>query len=148
MSVEACLGRTSIHVVDNKVLLSFSSLICPIIRISPGELHIRDPSFYGTIYAGDGRRVNEDPGAVAAFAVPQASLATVDHDHHRLRRSIMNPYFSKRAVVQREALVHEKIDRLFTRLRDLEVVDFDVAFAALTADIITHILYGQDFDYL
>ena len=51
-------------------------------------------------------------------------------------------------MVQREALVHEKIDRLFTRLRDLEVVDFDAAFAALTADIITHIFYGQDFDYL
>ena len=52
----------------------------------------------------------------------------------------MNSDFSKRVMVQREAMVHEKIN-VFTRLRDLEVVDFDAAFAAfaaLTADMIYH----------
>lgn len=124
-------------------------------RVNPTELHILDPSYYSTIYAGGGRRVNNDPGTVAAFAVPQSIIATVDHEHHRLRRSIMSPHFSKRAVAKREPLIHDKLDKFCERLDstcDLEgkkdVVELEAAFAALTADIISHCFYGEDFNYL
>src|SRR5690242_17218084 len=66
----------------------------PIVRINADELHINDPSFYSTIYAGGGRRINKHSSTVAAYTVPNASLATVDHDRHRVRRAILNPYFS------------------------------------------------------
>ena len=68
----------------------------------------------------------------------------------------MSPYFSKRAIFHRETLIHDKIDRLFERFEQMgersgkrqNIVDLDAAFAALTADIITHCFYGEDFDYL
>ena len=54
------------------VLLNIPSFAGPIISVSPGELHSRDPKFYATICDGGGRRVNKDPDAVAAFAVSPA----------------------------------------------------------------------------
>ncbi|RSL53986.1 hypothetical protein CEP54_010131 [Fusarium duplospermum] len=90
--------------------------------------------------------------AVAAFTVPRATLATVDHDVHRLRRSILNPYFSKRAVTMLEPLINGKVDRLCGRLEESigpgTPVDLDAVMAALTADIVTVYFYGKDFDYL
>ena len=96
--------------------------------------------------------MNKDPAAVAAYTVPRASLATVDNDLHRVRRGLMNPYFSKRAVVRLEPVIHERVNRLCARLQEImhqsRVVDLDSAFAALTADIVTRYFYGAHFDYL
>ncbi|KAI9146799.1 Cytochrome P450 monooxygenase TRI4 [Paramyrothecium foliicola] len=124
----------------------------PIVRINPRELHIRDSSYYSQIYAGGGRRVNKDLDAVAAFSVPRASLATVEHDLHRTRRGILGPYFSKRAVSSLDSTINTKVNRLCDRLSAIaaqdEIVDLDAAFAALTADIITQYFYGETPDYL
>lgn len=119
----------------------------PIIRVNHRELHIRDPTYYSTIYAGQGHRINKDPQAVAAFTVPTATLATVDHDTHRLRRSIIAPFFSRRSVNSTEPIINERIDRLIYHLRLAHsshvIVDLDSAYAALTADIIMTYFYGK-----
>lgn len=111
-----------------------------------------DPHFYKDIYAGSGRRVDKDPVAVAAYTVPQAILATVNHDLHRLRRGLLSSYFSKRSIVSLEPTIHERVGRLCTRLEECmhqaQVVDLDCAFAALTADIVTCYFYGSHLDYL
>ncbi|EEU41816.1 uncharacterized protein NECHADRAFT_87909 [Fusarium vanettenii 77-13-4] len=123
----------------------------PVVRINADELHIHDPDFYSKVYAGS-KRVNKYGPAVAAFTVPRATLATIDHDVHRLRRSILNPYFSKRAVTMLEPLINDKVDRLCGRLEEWigqgTPVDLDAAMAALTADIVSIYFYGKDFDYL
>ncbi|KAL5610623.1 hypothetical protein FOBRF1_006740 [Fusarium oxysporum] len=120
----------------------------PIVRVNADELHIHDPEFYSKVYAGS-KRVNKYGPAVAAFAVPRATLATVDHDVHRLRRNILNPYFSKRAVAMLEPLINDKVDRLCGRLAEsVGPVDLDAAMAALTADIVSIYFYGKDFNYL
>lgn len=124
----------------------------PIVRVNARELHIRDSHFYKDIYAGSGRRVDKYPGAVAAYTVPRANLATVDHDLHRLRRGLMSPYFAKRSIVRLEPIIHERISRLCMRFEEsmhqARVIDLDSAFAALTADIVTCYFYGSHFDYL
>ncbi|UPK99637.1 hypothetical protein LCI18_010689 [Fusarium solani-melongenae] len=123
----------------------------PVVRINANELHIHDPDFYSKVYAGS-KRVNKYGPAVAAFTVPRATLATIDHDVHRLRRSILNPYFSKRAVTMLEPLINDRVDRLCRRLEEWigqgTAVDLDAAMAALTADIVSIYFYGKDFDYL
>lgn len=115
-------------------------------------MHIYDPHFYKDIYAGGSRRVDKDPEAVAPFTVPRATIATVDHDLHRVRRALLNPYFAKRSIVKLEPVIQETISRLCIRLEEsmhqAQVVDLDSGFAALTADIITRYFYGSNFDYL
>lgn len=124
----------------------------PIVRVNPNELHILDPHYYSTVYAGNHRNTDKYHDAVAAFTVPKASLATIQHKVHRLRRSILSPYFSKAAVVRLEPAIYERIDRLCSRLEETmhlgQVADLDAAFAALTADIVTTYFYGENSDFL
>lgn len=124
----------------------------PIVRINARELHIYDPHFYKDIYAGSSRRTDKDPETVAAYAVSRASLATVDHDLHRVRRGFLSPYFAKRSVVKLEPVIQERINKLCMRLEESmhqeQVVDLDAGFAALTADIVTYYFYGSSYDYL
>ncbi len=96
--------------------------------------------------------MNKDVATVGAFGGPSSIFATVEHELHRARRGYLNPYFSKRAIVGLEPIIHERIGRLCMRLQEAmhqgQVIDLDSAFSALTADIITLRFYGEHFDYL
>ena len=96
--------------------------------------------------------MNKDAATVEPLGMPTSIMATVDHDLHRKRRGILNPYFSKRSMSDLEPLVHERIGKLCSRLEEAmhqgQVINLDSAFAALSADIISFHFYGQHFDYL
>lgn len=83
---------------------------------------------------------------------PASSFATVTHNLHRLRRSALNPFFSKRAIANNEAQIKEKVEHLCRRLKECmgnnEVVRVDAAFMALTMDIVTHFAFGDSYNYL
>ncbi|RAH70116.1 cytochrome P450 [Aspergillus aculeatinus CBS 121060] len=124
----------------------------PIVRINPREVHIIDPAMYDEIYAGNSRKRNKDPVFVSSFASPFSVIATIDHDLHRARRSLLNPFFSKKAVTELSTIIQEKIARLSWHLErfyaDETVIALHTAFVGLTGDTITHYLYGQDKGYL
>nr|AVM39104.1 putative cytochrome P450 oxygenase [Trichoderma taxi] len=124
----------------------------PIVRVNAREVHIKDTSYYNTIYTAGARKTNKDAATVGAFDVPTATAATVDHDLHRARRGYLNPYFSKRAVASLEPTIHERISKLLSRFdqhrKDKQVLSLDGAFSALTADVITARFYGEHKDYL
>ena len=122
------------------------------VRVNVNELHIRDPHYYHTVYTGSSRKVNKDAATVEPLGMPTSIMATVEDDLHRKRRGILNPYFSKRSMLDLEPLIHERISKLCLRLEEAmhqgQVVNLDSAFAALSADIISFHFYGQHFDYL
>ncbi|KAK1140845.1 hypothetical protein N8T08_009842 [Aspergillus melleus] len=86
----------------------------PIVRINPRGIHISDPSFYHEIYASSARHRDKHAGIVAGLGVPASLVATITHDHHRLRRSLLG-----------------------------KVACLDDAYAGIASDIITQYLYGQ-----
>lgn len=116
------------------------------------ELHIDDSQYYNRVYAGASRRVDKWPPMAASYTVPESSVATVDHDLHRLRRSMMSPYFSTAAIVRLEPVIHERISRLCGRLEQCmhrrDIVNLDSAFSALASDIVTHYFFGTHTDNL
>lgn len=79
-------------------------------------------------------------------------ITTIDHDHHRMRRAPLNNFFSKRSVVRLEPDIQKNITKLFNRFDGEQaaqnVVRLDIAFIALTTDIITHYSYEKSFNYL
>jgi hypothetical protein len=68
----------------------------PIVRINPWEVHINDPEYFETIYST--AAFNRVPQHVSWSNIPNCLVFTVSHNLHRIRRSAMNPFFSKRQV--------------------------------------------------
>ncbi|KAJ5160262.1 Benzoate 4-monooxygenase cytochrome P450 [Penicillium canariense] len=124
----------------------------PIVRINPRELHIKDPYYYEVIHAGSSQKMAKDPKYAVAFAAPYSLVGTINHDHHRLRRSFLSNYFSKRSVVSLTPYIHRKVDQLIRRFENAyhqsTVLHLQLDFAALTADVITHYCYGWSYGYL
>ena len=76
-------------------------------------------------------------------------FGTVPHDHHRLRRGALNPFFSKQAVARLEPVIREIIDKVCARFEKCresgEPVETGRAYAALTTDVITRYSFGTSY---
>jgi hypothetical protein len=124
----------------------------PVIRISPTELHVSDPDFYNILYAGGSQRRHKDSFILQGFFTPYAGFGTQDHDIHRLRRTALNPFFSKQAVQRLEPMIQGKIDLLCKRLQEMakqgQVLDVETGIMALTTDIISEYSFGYSYHAL
>lgn len=122
----------------------------PIIRISPFELHVIDPAFYKTLYHQEGRW-NKYAWTHDAFAVPGATLCTIDHNVHRARRIPLNHFFSKAKVANRQDLIQRNVDKLCKRLSqvpDGTTVNLGAAISALSRDVSTEFIINKSYDSL
>lgn len=122
----------------------------PIVRISPYELHVIDSDFYEVLYSAGASRRDKWHWAYKQFGTSKSSFGTSPHDLHRMRRGVLNPYFSKRAITKLEPMIKEKIEALCAQLRQAASnktpVNLGYAFGALTLDIITEYCYGISYD--
>jgi cytochrome P450 len=132
--------------------LSCSPVTGPIIRINPHEIHVNDPVFYDELYVNPPRKRDKYQWWVNLASAQGSGFSTVPHDLHRMRRSVLNPYFSQRNIFQLEPVIMERIEKLSNRLAEAasrqEVVRLDVAFMALTTDTISEYAFAQDTRYL
>ncbi|KAJ5116547.1 Cytochrome P450, partial [Penicillium angulare] len=121
----------------------------PIVRISPNELHISDPDYYGELFGGTRDKV---PIAALAAFLPTSMVVTVGHNLHAARRRPVANYFSKMAVQNLDSVLQSKIDKLCSRMQEVitteAVFPLGAAFAALTADVISECSYGFSVNYL
>jgi hypothetical protein len=110
----------------------------PIIRINPDELHVSDPDFFDTLYAGGGARRDKYPPAAAVQSTPESIFGTVGHDAHRKRRGAISTFFSKKSVADHESLIHSKVELLcdiFEKtMRTGEAINIRVPLLAYTTD--------------
>ncbi|KAM5464683.1 hypothetical protein MauCBS54593_006774 [Microsporum audouinii] len=124
----------------------------PIIRINSNSIHIRDPEYYSTVYAGGGRKINKELSTVAGYTFPHSALATIDHDLHRRRKAIISPYFSQRAAIEIEPLIHERLDALCSHLEKKmasgDTVNITCAASAFTADVVMQHFYGYHLNFV
>jgi cytochrome P450 len=108
----------------------------PIIRINPEEVHIQDAHFYDEIYAGATRKRDKFNFFTRHAGLPEAAFTTNDHDLHRLRRSALNPFFSKVKVRSLQPRIEERLNRLMERFQEFkesgEPMSASLAYAALT----------------
>jgi cytochrome P450 len=82
------------------------------VRIAPGEIHIKDPSFLDEIYAPASRKRDKYWFNQRAFKGPESVGATVKHELHRQRREALNPFFSTRSVTAFEPIIQGKVWKL------------------------------------
>lgn len=129
----------------------FSDQAGPIVRISPHELHINDPDYYEVLYSRDSPR-NKYAYFTTQFGISRSTIATVDHYHHRMLRSNMNPYFSTTRVRKQEpliqALVNKLVDRISAYKNSGTPIDLQHAFTCFTTDVVSDYTMGTGLHYL
>ncbi|PCH05418.1 Cytochrome P450 [Penicillium occitanis (nom. inval.)] len=123
----------------------------PIVRISPWELHVDDPSFYEVLYSRESPR-NKYKFYANMFGNERATIAVLDHAHHRLLRSNMNPYFSMARVRQLEPEIQTLANKLCDRLKSFKGTGVPIntqhAYSCFATDIISDYTMGIGFNFL
>lgn len=124
----------------------------PIVRISPDELHINDPSFIDELYAGGGKKRDKYGYFSSQFGIPDSVFGTAEHGLHRLRRGALNQFFSKASVTKLEPIIHTAIEKLVSQLRSHagsgKPVIMNMAFSCMTTDIVTEYAFSKSYNFL
>lgn len=144
----------------------------PIVRVNPHELHVCDPEFIDVLFTGNSQRRDKykwigrsilrkfGPSAAVGWkcyvsndrAVPDSTVATISHEHHRKRRAALNPYFSKASIRRLDPVIQRTLAHLLDRMskcgKAKDIMPMSVVYKAATSDIITGYSFGKSTDYL
>jgi cytochrome P450 len=85
------------------------------VRITPDELHVQDPDFFEELYVKSGKLDKYIPFS-ARFGTDQSLFTTASHDHHRLRRGAINPFFSKKKISDFQPVIQGHLDKLCRKI--------------------------------
>ncbi|KAF3394031.1 Trichodiene oxygenase [Penicillium rolfsii] len=122
----------------------------PVVRIGPNEIHVNDPDFYDTLYAGPTRRRDKDRWFLSSIA-PGMSFAASNYDHHRARRGGLSPFFSKAAVRGWEPVIHENMGFLcqhFQKAQETgQLLELHTCFVNFAVDTVSQYVFGKDYGF-
>jgi len=122
----------------------------PIIRVTPDELHIRDPRFFDQVY-GKHQKLDKE-GWDKRFGCAGGLLTTVRASDHKRRRAALAPMFSRRSILDFIHIIYRHIDTLSVRMQEHEArkepLNLSHAFPALTGDIIMDYFFGFNYGQL
>lgn len=123
----------------------------PIVRISPHEVHVSDPSFFKELYRQDGRW-NKYAWSYDAFSAKLSGICTIDHELHKRRRAPLNAFFSKATVSSRQGLIQARLSKLCSRIQEYEssghVLNLGNIISAFTGDVATEYIIGKSYNNL
>lgn len=122
----------------------------PIIRINPHEIHIKDPSFYETVYGGPLNKRDRLPSFIQT-GLPLATFETAPHGLHRERRKLLSPFLSTQSVTALQPVIQEKLDlvcsHLSRRVGTGEVLDLHSLSASFAIDVMSTYILGRAYCY-
>ncbi|KAL9091072.1 MAG: hypothetical protein Q9165_004999 [Trypethelium subeluteriae] len=120
----------------------------PIVRVAPGELHIQDVEYLDEIYPGASRNREKYAFQLRTLPVPLSMGAARTHELHRKRREALNPFFSRRSVIDYESTIRSKIDQLAFvfehHKKSGQVINLSNIYYALANDIVMRYSFGHD----
>lgn len=124
----------------------------PIVRISPHEIHIRDPDYYETIYSTSVQGIDKPRYTKHQFGAPGATFSTVEHELHRQRKTALNPFFSKRRILEQASSVQRQVDKICHRLTTEyagteKVLVLGDLFLCFTADVVTSYAFDRSYNF-
>lgn len=123
----------------------------PVVRISPTEVHLNDPDNYDKIYYV-GTKYSKDPVFYKNFGGRDNSWSMASNDIHRRTRSPMEPFFSRRSVLELEDICQEKAAKICRIVEDSvsrgKPVDLHAGFRGISVDVITEYAFNDCWDQL
>ena len=120
----------------------------PIVRIAPGEVHIRDTEFFDVLYS-QSRQADKLDSLRYRFNSPHSVAVTVSSTLHRQRRAAMNPFFSKQRIAKQAVNIQAHMDELCARIAKEyagknEVLNLTLAWPCYTCDNILEMCLGHN----
>ena len=115
----------------------------PIVRVTPEELHIKDPDYFSVLYAGGSARRDKHKDIAHIIGRQETSFGAQDFFLHKSRRAAVAPMFSRRSVDNAQELVWKEVELLSKNLEDrlnngvTEIFGIMLAFATDTVCIFT-----------
>jgi hypothetical protein len=142
-----CIENTvssSCHLVINE---ANPMCVGPIVRVRPDALHCNDPNFIDEWYSQSPKKRRERYKTVTqGMQAPGSMIATEDHDLHRKRRAVLNPYFSQQNVRRLEPIINDTLASMLHRMdgwaKTGVPTHMNVPFRAATQDIIQAYCFG------
>ncbi|KAJ6030655.1 uncharacterized protein N7446_000282 [Penicillium canescens] len=122
----------------------------PVVRISPWEIHIKDPDYYNTVYAGPGKLRNKDP----LFSCIRYPKSIFSHKSYRPWRRLLGHFLEKGAILELEPVVKANTLSLCKHfaaaVKSNEALELYTAFHCYTSDTLSQHAFGHDlgFHYL
>ncbi|KAK6497772.1 hypothetical protein TWF481_012174 [Arthrobotrys musiformis] len=119
----------------------------PIVRTAPNIIHFVDIDAYNQIF----KVATKFPKSAELYTnqtTQDSLLNIVDFHEAHLRRSALQPYFSKQSVRKLEPLINSKISKFLDRLGGMETINISRGFRCLACDVITTYSYEQCFEAL
>lgn len=111
----------------------------PIVHITPDKIHVSDPAFFDSLYAGGSAVREKYPPAAHIQMTPESVFGTTDHSLHRRLRAAISPYFSRSSVLEDQGITNEKVELLCDLFRssfeDGEVINIQIPLLAISTDI-------------
>ncbi|KAH6667915.1 putative P450 monooxygenase [Halenospora varia] len=121
----------------------------PIVRISPWEVHIKDPDYFDQLY---GAKRDKYEYYIRAFGLMDATFGTVSHDLHKIRRVPLNKFFSKASINRISPAIQANVDRLIARFRNYQKgkkpVTISMAWSCYTNDVVSEYAFGKSYNYI
>ncbi|CAG7962115.1 unnamed protein product [Penicillium nalgiovense] len=119
----------------------------PILRINPHELHIKDPSYYDTVYGGPLNKRDRLP-SFTQTGLPLSTFQTAPHGLHRERRKLLSPFLSTQSVTSLQPLIQEKVDlvcnHMSRRVGTGEFFDLHSILASFAGDVLSAYVLGRE----
>lgn len=128
------------------------TLTGPIVRINPWEVHIRDPTYWDTIYTNN--KIDKDAWFYRAFGDNRGTVGTGPCDLHRRRRAAMAKFFSAANVARLEPKVLARVQKLLDRVEEFRrtdgqaVLPISHAFRCYATDVISDYAAPHSRDFL
>ncbi|KAK3314872.1 cytochrome P450 [Apodospora peruviana] len=126
-----------------------------VVRISPNEVHLSDPEAYEKIHTV-GTKFTKDPGLYTPMegVMKTTTILTImSNEEHKVRRSALNPFFSRRSVLDLEQIIWDKTAQLTGMLQAgldsrQQIFDMHHAIRAFSVDVITEYAYARCWNQL
>lgn len=122
----------------------------PVVRIAPNEIHLADQDNYDKVYSVAGH-FHKDALFYGALGL-RIMLTAVSNDEHRRRRAPLNHFFSRRAVLDLEDIVQEKVAKLCRRVREALAArtpaDLRSGLRAVSIDVLTEYAFADCWNHL
>ncbi|KAI0421158.1 cytochrome P450 [Xylaria grammica] len=124
----------------------------PIVRIGPNEVHIQDLRFYDTLYSNS-RHSDKLKQLEHRFNNQMGTFSTPEHSLHRLRRTALNPFFSKRKIAQHSPNIQKHMDLLCERVKSEyfqngSVLSVSNMWGAFNGDIVVGYCLEKGYDFI